>query len=408
MRKRTFGVGPVAITVGVMAWIGCSSSPSNHTGGSGGTSGSGGISASGGASGSGGTSGSGGVSGSGGHVGSGGASATGGASGSGGLASATGGQLGSGGASASGGVSSAGGSASGGTTPSGGTTSTGGSSSGGISGNGGTSAAAPAAPPFDWVGVVGSGQSLSVGTTPASSTTQPYNNMMLSLNGVTVPGTGTDPWDSSSSALTMVPLIEPVRALETAYPSPYPGNIYGETPHATMANEMTRLVKAASASADYITVHTVVGESGQGVPALVKQTGSTTDTIGRAYAATLFEAGAITRLAKAAGKSYGVGVVVMTHGETDCNNATYGDSLVQLLSDYNTDIPAVTGQTYKIPMFLSQQHGCPGAPACTARPRSVPPPTTSSGSWVCSTRETSCARAPSINIPRTRMATAST
>ena len=57
---------------------------------------------------------------------------------------------------------------------------------------------------------------------------------------------------------------------------------------------------------------------------------------------------------------------LMTHGETDGNNATYGDSLVQLLSDYNTDIPAVTGQTYQIPMFLSQQHGCPGAPACTA------------------------------------------
>jgi hypothetical protein len=163
----------------------------------------------------------------------------------------------------------------------------------------------------------------------------------------------------------MVPLVEPVRKLETAYPSPYPGNIYGETPHAAMANEITRLVKAASASADYVTAHTIVGESGQGIVALVKETGSTTGGTGRAYAASLFEAGAIDRLAKAAGKSYGVGVIVMTHGETDCNNTGYGDSLVQLRSDYNTDLAAITGQTYKVPMYLSQQHGCPGAPACT-------------------------------------------
>jgi hypothetical protein len=155
-----------------------------------------------------------------------------------------------------------------------------------------------------------------------------------------------------------------VRALETSYPSPYPGNIYGETPHAALANEITRFVKAASSSADYVTVHTIVGESGQGIPALIKQTPST-GSIGRAYAASLFEVGAINLQAKAASKKYGVGVIVMTHGETDCNNTTYGDSLVQLLSDYNTDIAAITGQTYQVPMYLSQQHGCPGAPACT-------------------------------------------
>src|SRR6185437_4500094 len=56
---------------------------------------------------------------------------------------------------------------------------------------------------------------------------------------------------------------------------------------------------------------------------------------------------------------------VLTHGETDCNNSGYGDSIVQLLSDYNTDLPGITGQSYKIPMYMSQQHGCPGAPACT-------------------------------------------
>jgi hypothetical protein len=302
--------------------------------------------------------------------GSGGGSATGGAKGSGGL-TGSGGTGGSAGATATGGTTGAAGkTGSGGTAGAAGKTGsggiTGGTATGGAGGTVDAGAGTVATPHFDWVGVVGTGQSLSVGTTPASSTTQPYNNLMLSLEGVIVPGTGTNPWDSSSSSFMMVPLIEPQRALETTYPSPYPGNLYGETPHAAMANEITALVRAASAGADYITAHTIVGESGQGIVALVKETGSTTGTTGRAYAASLFEASAISRLAQAAGKSYGVGIVVMTHGETDCSNTGYGDSVVQLLSDYNTDISAVTGQTYKIPMYLSQQHGCPGAPDCTA------------------------------------------
>ena len=201
--------------------------------------------------------------GSGGVVGTGGASATGGANGSGG-ATATGG--------ASGGCARGSGGGAGGTAEAAPARRAGSrkAGTGGARRRGGGSVAV-AKPSFDWVGVVGSGQSLSVGTTPAALTTQPYNNLMLALNGATVPGTGTNPWDPTVSGLTMVPLVEPVRALETAYPSPYPGNIYGETPHAAMANEITRFVKAASASADYVTVHTIVGESGQGIVALVKE-----------------------------------------------------------------------------------------------------------------------------------------
>ena len=44
-------------------------------------------------------------------------------------------------------------------------------------------------PPWDWNGVVGTGQSLSVGTTPITSTTQPFHNLKLSLGSVKVP-----PW----------------------------------------------------------------------------------------------------------------------------------------------------------------------------------------------------------------------
>jgi hypothetical protein len=224
---------------------------------------------------------------------------------------------------------------------------------------------APASPsvlvaPWDWNGIVGTGQSLSVGTMPIALASQPYHNLMLSLGpagNAAVP-----PWDPALTTLSMVPLVEPVRPIVPGWPRPYPDNIFGETPHAAMANEITWQVKAAWPDRDYVTVHTIVGESAQGIAALAKQGGSTTEKTGRAYAATLFEAAAITRLAHAAGKTYGVAAIVMTHGETDSGNESYGSDLTQLLADYNVDLRAITGQSQRIPMYLSQQHAYPNGP----------------------------------------------
>jgi hypothetical protein len=220
---------------------------------------------------------------------------------------------------------------------------------------------------WDWTGIVGTGQSLAVGEPPSTSTMQPYHNLKLSLGGAG--NSAVPPWDSNLGALVMVPLAEPIRPISTGYPSPYPGNVYGETPHSAMANQITFLVESASPGSDFVTVHTVVGESGQGIVALKKQTGSTAGTTGRAYAATLFEVAAIARLAKAAGKTYGVGAIVMTHGETDSGSFTYKDELIQLMADYNADLRPITGQTQKIPMYLSQQHAYPnGAGSAGQRP----------------------------------------
>ena len=72
----------------------------------------------------------------------------------------------------------------------------------------------------------------------------------------------------------------------------------------------------------------------------------------------MVETRAITRLAKAAGKTFGVGAIIVTHGETDAGNKNYENELYQLWSDYNTDLPAITGQTQKIQMIVSQQNSC--------------------------------------------------
>ncbi len=317
--------------------------------GSGGSS-TGGAPATGGAAGAGARQGTGGNAG-GGHTGSGGSGSGGHGGGGGSLdVGGAGGRGGSPGAGGGGGAAGTGGAGTGG----GGAAGIGGAGAGN-NGNGGT---LPAAPAWSWTGVVGTGQSLAVGghgNAPAmtiGATTQPFHNLKLSLGNATVP-----PFKLPNSALSMVPLVEPLRAITTTYPSPYPANIYGESFHTAMGDELTSLVMAAARS-DYISAQTEVGEAGQ--PISVIQKGATdTGTTGRAYAASLFEVGAIAQLSKAQGKSYGVGAIVLTAGESDAASATFEADMLALWSNYNQDLPPLTGQTFAIPMLLSQQHSNP-------------------------------------------------
>ena len=218
---------------------------------------------------------------------------------------------------------------------------------------------------WDVVGIVGTGQSLAVGAlgTPIQATPA-FNNLKLSFGGAAV----VPPFDPTLPSLELVPLTEPLRATANSYPSAYPANLYGETPHAAMANQLTTMAMQAAAH-DYVTVHTVVGESGQPMTVIEKNpTGLPAEgTSGRAYDATLFEASAITRLTGAMDKTYGIGAIVVTHGESDAGNTSYAAKLYQLLTDYNTDLVAITGQgstpaagtTATIPMFVSQQNSVP-------------------------------------------------
>lgn len=210
---------------------------------------------------------------------------------------------------------------------------------------------------WDWTGIVGTGQSLSIGGgnsgQPARYSTQLYNNLKLALNGATVP-----PFDPTIGSLSMVPLSEPIRPTDPGYPSPYPFNLDGESPHTVMSEQITQMVKDAAIASDYVSVHTVVGESGQPM-SVIKKNGVSSPSIGRAYAATLFEVAAIKRLATAAGKTYGLGAITLIHGEADASNANYAGDIFQLFSDYNADLPALTGQTTSIPMLVSQQNSSP-------------------------------------------------
>jgi hypothetical protein len=219
-------------------------------------------------------------------------------------------------------------------------------------------AAVPGMPlhPWDWSGVVGTGQSLSVGTKgQVTLTTQPFHNLKLSLGTANVTS---PPYNANDPALSLVPLVEPIRPVVTAYPGAYPLNIYGETPHTSMADQVSALFQRDTGG-DYVTVHTVVGESGQPM-SVIDKTAMVIANKGHAYPATLFEVAALKRLAAAAGKTYGVGAIVLTHGEADAKNANYEAAVYKLYSDYNADIAAITGQTQKVPLLLSQQDASPG------------------------------------------------
>ncbi len=209
---------------------------------------------------------------------------------------------------------------------------------------------------WDWNGIIGTGQSLSVGVggTPLRATQPSHRNLKLDLGSRFFPAL-----DDTSSRLSLVPLCEPIRPLASGFPTPFPGNIRGETPHTCMASQITELTLAETAGkGDYVTVHSVVGESGQGMKALAK--GAVfQDDIGYAYTASLFEARAITRLAKRAQRSFGVSAILLTHGETDAQDPGYQASLYRLLEDYNTDLAAITGQAFRAPLLVTQQSSSP-------------------------------------------------
>ena len=248
-------------------------------------------------------------------------------------------------------------------TPIGGSGADGGTDAGGMAGltgagdagqageAGADSGGAPVRPPYEWVGVIGTGQSLSVGVRAGYiSPAEPYGNLVLRDDGPDpkYPLTGGKPqW-------SVVPLKEPVRA-KVAGTGPgytdqqYPNNILGETPHSGMADTLSWLWQERGNIGEYVTAHSVVGWSGHCLYDIDKAGGK------RAYPASINEARVLKRLADQQKKSFGYGAITMTHGECDRTNTNYGKGLYQLLRDYNTDLKPITKQTRDVVMLISQQ-----------------------------------------------------
>ena len=203
---------------------------------------------------------------------------------------------------------------------------------------------------WDWTGVIGTGQSLGVGGMgfPIKSKDQPFGNLKLASGDLKWP---VDPMDPN---LSLVPLVEPIGRRPPAYPSSWPMNIDGETPHTSAANEISFLVNEKF-HREFVSIHYDVAEAGQGM-IRIKKASVREGVAGRAYEASILQTKAISRLARTARKSFGVGAIFMTHGETDTGNTHYGEELYTLWSDYNGDIKAITGQARNVLMIVSQHN----------------------------------------------------
>lgn len=203
---------------------------------------------------------------------------------------------------------------------------------------------------WDWNGIIGTGQSLSVGAMgmPIKSTTPKFGNLKVDSGDMTWPATADD------SRFSVVPLVEPVGRSSRGYPSSWPQNIDGEGPHMAAANEISTLA-LDKLKHDHTTLHFSIGESGQGM-IRIKKNAPVEGVNGRSYAAAMINTQAVVRLAKAAGKSFGVSAIFLTHGETDTGNPKYETEVYQLWTDYNTDVKTLTGQKQDVLMITSQHN----------------------------------------------------
>jgi hypothetical protein len=191
--------------------------------------------------------------------------------------------------------------------------------------------------------LVSMGQSLGNGTnagTPAT-TSQPSSNLSLFDRSARYDITKT-----TQTTLTAKALVGPMRAI--AGGTSYPTNLNGEDIAIGACNQLAALLSGQSWT------DTCVAIGGMGI-ANIKSGGTT-----NAYASALWEVGRIKALATTLALPFDVAAILLTHGEADYADTTYGEDVyngicVPAQTDYAAWISGV------LPLFASQQSTTPSA-----------------------------------------------
>lgn len=190
------------------------------------------------------------------------------------------------------------------------------------------------------IGALAYGQSRGVGATaqPPLSIDQPYSNLTFAGGPKSAVGTGT----SASK-----PLVEDSLGENGAS-----GTNRGETPCSGMANwcVQTAAAEAAVDPADLIIFSSAPGQGGSRINELWRGTIPYTRLLGHVSAA--------KALANAAGKGYVVAAVAFSQGESNADygspRATNAAQLVQLSTQLDEDIRAITGQAEPVRLLIDQ------------------------------------------------------
>lgn len=196
-------------------------------------------------------------------------------------------------------------------------------------------------------GILGTGQSLSVGGRgggapyePAVRTAGEGHFVLRNMTGGKLDALPF-PQAKPASEWKLETLAEPMREAGSGS-GPWPINVSYQSPHAPFAEEIARL-----SGGSVRTAHIVVGQNGQGIDGIKK--GGTVHS----YAASLAEATRMRELLAGLGYELRFAAVLLTHGETDHGRATYAADVEKLQADYDADLRAITGQTRRVPMFLT-------------------------------------------------------
>jgi len=207
--------------------------------------------------------------------------------------------------------------------------------------------------PKRWSGIIGVGQSLAVGVqAPLFKQTAPVQAGLRLEDG-------NDLYDieiPNAASLRIVQLTEPFRKYVQGDQS-YPDNIDGKTPHSSMAMQIAAM-SMQKTKKTFTTMHTNVGVSGAPMWDICKNGNL------NSYAASMYEAQALTRLARESGYKLEYDCILLTHGEADAilSHSSYAEEIVKMLRDYTEDLRHITGQTHAPIMILSQQQSSPPVP----------------------------------------------
>lgn len=212
-----------------------------------------------------------------------------------------------------------------------------------------------------WNGVIVYGQSLSIGafSTPVLSSSQYYSNITFG-SGPRSAKVG----NTAGATTNLSPGTTTTKALVEDLVGAYAESGLGETPCSGLANEAVERAGRESglAAASFVIFASAPGRGGEPIASLSKGQPDYNNFIDHVTQA--------KARAVAASKSYALHAVCWVQGESDVTNgttrATYKAALLQLQSDIDTDVRAITGQSAPVHLLVYQPtHGIRTTPDTT-------------------------------------------